>query len=314
MPPVTQLLLHHYPSSPFSEKIRAILGFKGLRWTSVEVPWMMPKPDVVALTGGYRKTPFLQIGADIYCDSALIADVLERLAPTPTLHPPEAEGATRLLAQWADSSFFSACIGYTLQPEGRRVLFGHLPAEHLQAFLADRAAMAGPSTQRQSLAEVSGQLRHGLAQLDARLNRFGPWLFGPSVSLADFSAYHPLWFLTIVPSLAAVLDDYPRVRPWLERVRAFGHGQHDTLPSAEAVALAARSTPAPLEPEPFVDLHGVPLGSRVRISATDYGTDPVVGELVLSRPNELALRRTDARAGEVVVHFPRVGFQLEKVG
>ncbi|MFY0581597.1 glutathione S-transferase N-terminal domain-containing protein [Cystobacter fuscus] len=87
-----QLILHHYPSSPFSEKIRAILGFKGLRWSSVVIPVIMPKPDVVALTGGYRKTPFLQIGSDIYCDSALIADVLERLAPTPSLHPPESAG------------------------------------------------------------------------------------------------------------------------------------------------------------------------------------------------------------------------------
>jgi glutathione S-transferase len=311
---VTQLLLHHYPSSPFSEKIRAILGFKGLRWTSVEVPWMMPKPDVVALTGGYRKTPFLQIGADLYCDSALVADVLERLAPTPTLHPLEAEGATRLLAQWFDSSFFALCIAYTMQPEGRRVLFGHLPAEQMQAFAADRAAMMGSATPRQSLAETSGQLRHALTQLDTRLARFGPWLFGPSVSLADFSAYHPLWFLSIVPSLATLLEDYPRVRPWMDRMRAFGHGQSDTMTSTEAVALAARSTPAPLEAEPFLDLHGAPRGSRVRISATDYGTDAIVGELVVSRPNELALRRTDPRAGEVVVHFPRVGFQVEKVG
>ena len=29
----------------------------------------MPKPNLTALTGGYRKTPVLQIGADIYCNS-----------------------------------------------------------------------------------------------------------------------------------------------------------------------------------------------------------------------------------------------------
>ena len=33
--------------------------------SSVHIPSVLPKPDVVALTGGYRRTPFLQLGADI---------------------------------------------------------------------------------------------------------------------------------------------------------------------------------------------------------------------------------------------------------
>ena len=65
-----QIILHHYPMSPFAEKVRLIFGFKGLSWASVHIPNVMPKPDLIALTGGYRKTPVLQIGADIYCDTA----------------------------------------------------------------------------------------------------------------------------------------------------------------------------------------------------------------------------------------------------
>ena len=48
------LILHHYAGSPFSEKVRLVLGYKGLSWKSVSVPVILPKPDVVALTGGYR--------------------------------------------------------------------------------------------------------------------------------------------------------------------------------------------------------------------------------------------------------------------
>ncbi|HSX94662.1 MAG TPA: glutathione S-transferase N-terminal domain-containing protein, partial [Hydrogenophaga sp.] len=81
------LILHHYPMSPFAEKARLMLGHKGFVWHSVHIPTVMPKPDVVALTGGYRKTPLLQIGADIYCDTALIADVLEHRAAEPPLFP-----------------------------------------------------------------------------------------------------------------------------------------------------------------------------------------------------------------------------------
>ena len=84
---MADIILHHYPTSPFSEKVRLVLGYKNLSWQSVVIPMIMPKPDVVALTGGYRKTPFMQIGADIYCDSALICDVLEHIQPTPALFP-----------------------------------------------------------------------------------------------------------------------------------------------------------------------------------------------------------------------------------
>ncbi|MBC8007982.1 MAG: glutathione S-transferase N-terminal domain-containing protein, partial [Prolixibacteraceae bacterium] len=78
---MSEIILHHYPESPFAEKIRLILGFKRLTYRSVLVPMMLPKPDVLALTGGYRRAPIMQIGSDIYCDSALIADVLERIHP-----------------------------------------------------------------------------------------------------------------------------------------------------------------------------------------------------------------------------------------
>ena len=91
------LILHHYAGSPFSEKMRLVLGFKGLAWKSVTVPVVLPKPDVIALTGGYRRTPLLQIGADIYCDTPLICDVLEHRQPSPSLYPPGSTGAVRIV-------------------------------------------------------------------------------------------------------------------------------------------------------------------------------------------------------------------------
>ena len=84
---MTDIILHHYETSPYSEKVRLGLGLKGLAWASVEIPIIMPKPDLTALTGGYRKTPVLQIGADIYCDSQLIMRELERRYPSPSFYP-----------------------------------------------------------------------------------------------------------------------------------------------------------------------------------------------------------------------------------
>jgi glutathione S-transferase len=138
---MSDLILHHYPTSPFAEKVRLILGHKQLAWKSVFIPMIMPKPDLTALTGGYRKTPVLQIGADIYCDTALICDVLEPLAPTPTLYPDAVNGAARIVTQWADTALFTAAMAYNFQPAGVAQVFAGAPAEGVQAFVADRTAM-----------------------------------------------------------------------------------------------------------------------------------------------------------------------------
>ena len=113
---MSDLILHHFDTSPFSEKVRLILGWKQLAWRSVTVPVMLPKPDVVALTGGYRRTPFLQMGADVYCDTALMCRVIDARAPEPPLYPAAATGMQHVLAQWADTALFWAAIPYTMQP------------------------------------------------------------------------------------------------------------------------------------------------------------------------------------------------------
>ena len=90
---MTDMILHHYDLSPFSEKIRRILVFKQLPWRAVEQPIMAPKPDLTPLTGGYRRIPVMQIGADIYCDTALIARELEKRYPTPAVIPAALAGS-----------------------------------------------------------------------------------------------------------------------------------------------------------------------------------------------------------------------------
>ena len=107
---MTDIILHHYETSPYSEKVRLGLGLKGLTWASVEIPVIMPKPDLTALTGGYRKTPVLQIGADIYCDSQLIMRELERRHPIPSFYP-AGRGAADALAWWAEKTMFSPVVG-----------------------------------------------------------------------------------------------------------------------------------------------------------------------------------------------------------
>jgi glutathione S-transferase len=123
------IYLHHYPNSPFAEKVRAIFGFKNIAWKSVFQPAVMPKPDLITLTGGYRRIPVLQVGNDVVCDTALICDVLEHLQPAPTLYPSTqgqtSKGAERIIAQWADTTLFAAAMPIASAPRGPNIF---LPA------------------------------------------------------------------------------------------------------------------------------------------------------------------------------------------
>ena len=305
---MTELILHHYWMSPFAEKARLMLGYKKLAWRSVLIPPVMPKPDVTALTGGYRKTPFLQIGADIYCDTALIARVLEALQPAPTLYPANAPLAGPL-AQWADFTLFWAAAAWTMQPAGALAVLAQQAPETIKAFGADRAAMTG-SMRRLTLADATVQLGAHLSALAAQLAGGGPWLFGAAPCIADFSVYHPLWFIRQAPPVAHLLLAYPAVNAWLDRVAALGHASHTDLSSGDAVAIAAAAIGhAPTQVEAGL---GFEAGEALTVSATDYAQDPVAGSLVGLSADEVVIRRQDERAGTLQVHFPRFGFQIRK--
>lgn len=309
---MTTPILHHYPSSPFAEKGRLMLGFKGQAWQSVYIPMVMPKPDVVALTGGYRRTPLLQIGADIYCDTALIATVLEHLKPEPALFPDHLKGIARIVAQWADGDLFWAAMGYTLSPKGAAAMFANQPPEAAQAFAADRGAMRTGMTSLRP-GDATSAYRSHLRRL-AHMLHGQPFLLGDAPCIADFAAYHPLWFTRVVnPAMAGILDATPGVLAWMDRMAAIGHGQPSKLTSTEAIAVAAAAEPAPLPQEAFQDDHGIALGSRVTVAAQSFGTETTEGTLVAATRTHVTLARTDERAGRLHVHFPRIGYVLKEV-
>ena len=314
---MNDLILHHYPSSPFSEKIRLILGRKGLAWQSVIVPSALPKPDVVALTGGYRKTPFLQIGSHIYCDTALICDVLEHLQPEPPLYPAQHKGLARVVAQWAEERLFWAAMSYNFHPKGVAQVFGGGPPEQwaamAKAFGEDRARMR-VAVPRLPFPDAAAAYRSYLRRLADMLHG-QDYLLGDAPCLADFAAYHPLWYTrTQVSVMAEILQATPVVLRWMDRLAAIGHGtmHRSTAHDALAVCAASPQTGDVLASAPFQDEHGIALGTRVSISSDSFGPEPSTGELVAATRMHYTIRHQDARAGVVHVHFPRVGYVLKK--
>ena len=301
---MSALILHHYDTSPFSEKIRKLFALKDLAWHAVEQPTMMPKPDLVPLTGGYRRIPVLQIGADVYCDTQLIARVLERLHPSPTMYPGGSEGTCHAWNLWADRLLFLPVVSVVFAEIGHLV-----PA----AFMEDRSRMM-PG---RDFADVPRQAPHAreqvralLSTLEAQLGDGRPWLLGAAPSLADAASFHPIWFLRVAPGTAALLEELPRLRAWMQRVEGLGQGRREPMAPSDALAVAEAATPAPPAPSTAHEPNGLRPGMAVTVTPDDYGFDPVAGELMHVSAHEVSVKRRAPGRGDVVVHFPRIGFRV----
>ncbi len=308
---MSDLILHHFDPSPFAEKIRLVFGLKGLAWQSVEIPMVPPKPDLVALTGGYRRTPVLQVGADIYCDTRLIALELERRFPEPTLFPGATRGLALALAAWSDRSFFDPGAALAMGTN-----LGVLP----EPLLADRKAFFNFmdfSRLGEDVPHMYTQLRSQLDTLEQALGAGTDFLGGDRAGWADIGAYFPVWMVRgNLANAAEVLAPFPLVQAFADRMAALGHGQRRELAAADALAVERAATPLEaagitLRDEVVVAL-GLQAGDRVQVTPDDYGKTPVVGTLHSYTLHEVAVQRLDERAGNVVVHFPRAQYRVER--
>ena len=303
-----QIILHQYDNSPFSEKVRVCLGIKGLAWSAVDQPVIMPKPDLIPLTGGYRKIPVMQIGADIYCDSQLICRELERRFDGPSIFPTGDVGTAQALQQWTDKAVFGAAVA---------LIFGGIGADVPEAFRKDREKMSGrpfdPAAMAAGIPIMAEQLRAHLTWIDQQLADGRSFLSGEAPGLVDAVAFYNPWFIRNAnPRAAGAIDAFERIVAWEGRVKALGHGQRSAMTQAEAIAIAkAASTATPSVVEPG-EPNGLKVGDTVTVMADDYGRDPITGTLHAANAHEVAIKRSSDETGEVVTHFPRVGFLVFK--
>ena len=304
---MNEIILHHYPTSPYAEKIRLAFGLKRLAWRSVIIPMIMPKPDLMPLTGGYRKTPVMQIGADIYCDTQCIVRELERRSPEPSFYRGTDAGTANAFAFWSERNMFQPAVG---------VAFTNRNDDLPPGFMEDRSKMAGREVNvermKAAVPFMIDQLRAQLDWYETMLGDGRPFLLGAHATLADLGAYHPCWFMrrnTDTP--VAPLTEFPRVIAWMERVRAIGQGTPTTMTSQEALAIAKDARPQSLSSQDLHDPLRRRIGDVVDVTPDDTGRDPVRGELVSSSREEIVIRRVDDQVGEVHVHFPRAGFVVK---
>ncbi len=297
-----EIILHHYESSPFAEMIRAALGMKKLRWRSVIIPNMMPKPDLVELTGGYARTPVLQIDAELYCDTAAILDALESLQPAPSFYPAPLGNLHRMIAGWTGAAQFAAHVGAAMRDIPAGVLAPGFAEDRKQRFVGfdfDMMPVFAPHLETQVTTTADW--------LDVLLSDGRQFIGGDAVGHGDLGLYMNLWFLIAMPFAKSFADSIfarPALSAWFDRMRAIGHGTVIESNAEEAIAIAAASAPAEI---PGSVEAGQSVGQNVMIKTEQSGDAPVEGQLLRCGSSGITIRRTSERAGPLNIHFPRIG-------
>jgi len=309
--PTEEVILHNYSQSPVAEKVRVALGMKHLAWRNVQIPRLPPKPMVTALTGGYRRTPVMQIGADIYCDSQCIMRELERRYPSPSFFENSEAGIMWCLSRWTDGALFDLAV---------RLVLGATNDELPNDFAQDRGRLYLGENWAEGLKKANAQLPHLVAQIRAPLTWLNDqlrdgrrFLLGDNPRAIDAQIYHVVWFMrgrwSGGPSMLSEFTDLER---WEMNVQSLGHGTPQDMSPEEAIALArdhdsiAKAYIAPNDPQ---DLS---VGASVTVQPdVDGGEQPVIGTVRYADAETLVIERTHNDVGTVCVHFPRTGYRIE---
>ena len=292
IPDADTLILHQYERSPFSEKVRVILGAKGLTWSACDQPIIMPKPEMVALTGGYRRIPVLQVGADLWFDSLYIIEELDRRFPTTPAFAGSGQGLAAAFATWSDGEFFNTIVG---------LLFGGDWTANA-AFEKDRSELIGAPF---DAAMLKGRFRQQLALLETQLADGRGFLTGAAPDAIDAAVYCQIAFVRWGQGAAAALvDEHPAVLAWEQRVAALGHGDRQSdVGRQDAIAIARDATPAPIV---AVTGDGVfAPGDAVGVKFHDATTPVLAGTLLRIDQRCLSLMPDRSEAGDIHIHMPR---------
>lgn len=308
--PATEIIFHNYPQSPVAEKVRVAFGIKGLAWRNVEIPRLPPKPMLTALTGGYRRTPVMQIGADIYCDSQCILRALEQHHPTPTFMPTSQAGLMWCLSRYTDGDLFSLAVKIVLGSAG-----DSLPSD----FAEDRGRLyigkdwaAGLKRANEQLPHLVAQMRAPLAWMNAQLGDGRSFLLGPEPAAIDAQMYHCIWFVRgRWDGGPAMLSEFPDVERWERNIRGLGHGTATEMSAQDAIDRAKGCDPACETGVAPHDPQDLTVGTAVTVSPdVDGGEQPVDGKVRYADADTIAIERRTDEVGTVCVHFPRAGYRV----
>ncbi|KAI0368075.1 hypothetical protein BV20DRAFT_999229 [Pilatotrama ljubarskyi] len=323
------VVLYHYDASPFATKVKNLLAVKRIPHLRVEVSMTLPRPDLADRLGvTYRRIPILAIGKDVYCDSSLIATVLERRFP-----PSEGYG-TLFPARKGGGKADTGMIKALSMTYADRALFP-LAAENLPynkfapEFVNDRSAWLGKKIDPDAMAAnqpvVKSWLVSHLALLEEQLADGREWLMDTETpSLADISVHFSWAWMQQFRSLRDLFDraKFPASTAWITRTSEYiakvGSQQKtvlDNISGAQAAEIIHASVSEDPRTVGFDETEAARLGIKqhqyVSVTPSDNGKIPTVGKLVSLSREEVAIETQGNSGKPVYCHFPRLNFVIK---
>jgi glutathione S-transferase len=308
---IPDVIFHNYPQSPVAEKVRVVFGIKNLAWNNVEIPRIPPKLMLTELTGGYRRTPVMQIGADIFCDSQCIMRELERRYPTPSLMPTKDSGLVWCLSRWTDGELFTLAVKIVLGSAGE-----NLPEDFAQdrgrLYLGDQWA-DGLKQANAQLPHLVSQIRAPFSWLNEQLSDGRKFLLGDAPAAIDAQLYHVVWFIRgRWAGGPTMLAEFPDLGQWEKNTQALGHGDSSNLSAEDAISIALAAGPTTATGVADNDPQGLDVGMSVTVHPdVNGGEQGVAGTIRRADADTIAIDRVSEKAGLVCVNFPRTGYRIE---
>ena len=301
-------IFHHYPQSPIAEKIRITFGIMGMEWQSVQIPRIPPKPLLMPLTGGYRRTPVLQLGADIFCDSQTIAWQLGLQNSNAPAYQLSNKSLELILGSFGEAILFSLSVRVVLTTS-----MGKAPEE----FIKDRGSLyfePGWTVEemKNSLPSILLQLQAAFDLINHHLLENGPFMNGDKPSYSDAVVQHCVWFLCgRWEGGIDFIKPFDAVCKQREAIASLGHGLSHDISAEQALETATKNVPkAPIGINcKFTG--GLRQGQWVKIRPNGRTSDPdVIGALRYLDETVIIIDYDHEETGQVAIHFPVLGYQI----
>lgn len=284
-----------------------MLGYAELEWLSVNTQEMPPRKPLEPLAGGYKRIPVAQIGADVFCDSNIIADEIAKLAEKPELSLRGVSQEVIDFTHKTQGQIFFACVLAGGSAKLRKKLRESMGLWDIARFMVDRINMGRKATSEiVSIRKAKPLALEFIEQCEEMLTGQS-FLFGEKPNIGDFSAYHCLWFIRDLGE-HQYINNYPQLIAWMDKMRSFAVAPKREISPQEALEIAKLSDASAIPEKHKQSKH---IGKIVNISPSDYRQNPTSGKLVGDDQNTWILERANAEIGIVHTHFPQHGYQLK---
>ncbi|KZY75434.1 hypothetical protein A3749_14145 [Oleiphilus sp. HI0078] len=277
-----------------------MLGYTNQEWSSCLTSEAPPRGKLDLLSGGYNRIPVAQVGADIFCDTSLIADELAAIADEPSLANEALNQGLLTERQWLESKLFFACVNKAFSLSLLRRIAKDKGLWNLLLFLKDRIEMgAKASVSLGSPRSANKHIKQGLSYLSENLSS-NEFIGGNTPNILDFSAYHCFWFLTEV-GLKKDISKNTAALAWYQKMKAFTNSPDNEISIDTAIDIGREAQPRQLDKR-YTSDHRI--GSKVVIAPSDYRQVPVTGTLVGVDSQRWIISRNNPETGLIHLHFP----------